>query len=159
MKKIHWLALIAAVLISQLAGIIGSVFTFQSIPTWYAGIQKPDFNPPSWVFGPVWTTLYTLMGIAAYLVWEKGIKKKGVKQALVVFGVQLILNAIWSILFFGMQNPFLAFIEIIFLWISIVATIFLFYKISKTAGYLLVPYILWVSFAAILNFYIWQLNF
>ena len=149
---------IALIILCQLAGIIGSVFTFQAIPGWYADLARPDFAPPNWVFGPVWTTLYTLMGISAYLVLRKGLKRKGVRTALGVFGTQLVLNALWSILFFGLRSPFYAFIEIIVLWASIAASIALFWKISKTAGLLLIPYILWVSFAAILNFYIWMLN-
>lgn len=149
---------IALIILCQLAGIIGSVFTFQAIPGWYADLARPDFAPPNWVFGPVWTTLYTLMGISAYLVLRKGLKRKEVRTALGVFGTQLVLNALWSILFFGLRSPFYAFIEIIVLWASIAASIALFWKISKTAGLLLIPYILWVSFAAILNFYIWMLN-
>jgi len=156
--KINWIALIAAILICNLAGIIGSVFTFSAIPNWYATLVKPELSPPNWVFGPVWTTLYTLMGIAAYLVWEKGIKKKEVRKALGVFGVQLVLNSVWSIIFFGMNEIFYAFIEIIFLWLAIAASIFLFYKIDKRAAYLLIPYILWVSFAAFLNYNLWLLN-
>ena len=155
MKK--WVSrLLIAILICQFAGIIGSVFTTPSIPTWYAGINKPDFNPPNWLFAPVWTTLFFLMGISLYLVWEKGIKTS--RLAVYVFSAQLILNIIWSLLFFGLQNPFFAFIEIIILWVAILATILLFYRISKKAAILLIPYIAWVSFAAFLNYSIWILN-
>ena len=109
-------------------------------------------------FGPVWTVLYVLMGISAYLVWIKGFDNKEVKIALGVFGVQLVLNAVWSFLFFGLQSPFYALIEIGVLWIAITATMFVFYRINKTAMYLLIPYIVWVSFAAVLNYSIWILN-
>lgn len=155
---INWVALIAAILISQLAGVIGSIATFPSIPTWYATLTKPSFNPPNWVFGPVWLTLFTLMGISAYFVWEKGLKHRWVREGLFVFGVQLVLNILWSVLFFGLHYPLYSLIEIILLWLSIALTIFMFCKVSKKAALLLLPYIAWVSFAAILNFYIWQLN-
>jgi tryptophan-rich sensory protein len=132
------------------------VFTTSSIPTWYASLIKPSFNPPNWIFGPVWTTLYLLMGISLYLVWIRGAKKN--RTALIWFGSQLALNSIWSILFFGLKSPLSAFIEIIFLWITILITIIYFYKTSKPAAYLLIPYILWVSFAAVLNISIVILN-
>lgn len=148
--------LIFSILICQLAGAVGSIFTFSSIPTWYAILNKPAFSPPNWVFGPAWLTLYTLMGISLYLVLIKGFNK--VKDAVKIFSIQLILNALWSIIFFGFRNPFIALIEILALWYSIVFTMFSFYKISRTAAYLLVPYILWVSFAAILNYYVWIFN-
>jgi len=150
--------LIAAVLICELAGVIGSLFTYQSIPDWYSKLNKPAFSPPNWLFGPAWVTLYLLMGISAYLVWEKGIKKKNVKYALQLFGIQLVLNALWSILFFGLRCPLCGFIEIIVLWVAIILTILKFYKISRAAALLLLPYILWVTFAMILNFYVWKLN-
>jgi len=150
--------LIAAVLIASAAGLIGSIFTSSSVSTWYTTLTKPWFNPPGWVFGPVWTVLYVLMGISAYLVWIKGFDNKEVKIALGVFGVQLVLNAVWSFLFFGLQSPFYALIEIGVLWIAITATMFVFYRINKTAMYLLIPYIVWVSFAAVLNYSIWILN-
>jgi len=146
-----------AIFICHLAGIIGSVFTASSVTTWYPTLVKPEFNPPSWVFGPVWLTLYTLMGISVYLVWKKK-DKYNVTPALLVFFAQLVLNAVWSIIFFGLQSPFYAFIIIAFLWVLILGSIYFFYKISKTAAYLLIPYILWVSFAAILNYSIWMLN-
>jgi len=158
MKINNTLKLIIAIAVSELAGIIGSVFTMPSIASWYAGIVKPAFNPPAWVFGPVWTTLFALMGIAAFLVWKKGLERKDVKIALAIFIGQLVLNTLWSIIFFGLHSPGVAFIEIIFLWIAISATIIAFAKISKLAAWLLVPYILWVSFAAYLNCAIWMLN-
>lgn len=154
MKKI-W-KLIISILIPFLASAIGSLFTASSVSTWYVELQKPSFNPPNWVFGPVWTLLYLLMGVALYLVWAEKAKNK--KPAFIAFGIQMSLNALWSVLFFGLQNPLLAFIEIIFLWISILATTIFFYRISKRAAYLLIPYILWVSFAAVLNFAIFYLN-
>lgn len=137
---------------------MGSLFTVSSVSTWYQTLVRPALNPPSWVFGPVWIALYFLMGIALYLVWQKGLKRKEVKVAMAVFGVQLVLNSVWSIVFFGMQNPGLAFVDIILLWISILLSIILFYKISKPASYLLIPYILWVSFASYLNYAIWIIN-
>ena len=153
-----FLKLFLAVIICEAAGIIGSIFTTPSIGTWYKTLIRPDLAPPNWVFGPVWTTLFLMMGIALFLIWEKDHKSKMAKIALTVFGVQLILNTLWSILFFGLQNPFVAFIELIFLWIAILATIILFVKISKSAAWLLVPYILWVSFAGYLNFSFYSLN-
>ncbi len=152
------LRLIGAIGVTQLAGAIGSVFTVSAISTWYATLVKPALNPPSWVFGPVWTTLYLLMGIAAFLVWYKGQERKDVTRALVVYGVQLVLNATWSIVFFGLQNPGLALVNIVLLFVSIVVTMILFYKISRPAMYLLIPYIAWVSFASYLNYAIYVLN-
>jgi tryptophan-rich sensory protein len=150
--------LIISIIVCQLAGFIGSLFTTPNINTWYATLTKPSFNPPNWVFSPVWTTLFLLMGISLYLIWKQGFEKKNVKNAILIFGIQLILNILWSILFFGLQNPLLAFIEIIILWLAILFTILVFYRIKKSAAYLLIPYILWVSFAAILNFFLWRLN-
>lgn len=151
MKK--WLRLVASIFACQLAGIIGSLFTSQSIPTWYATLQKPWFSPPNWVFGQVWITLYTLMGISLFWIW-----KKSDRLAISLFSFQLFLNAIWSIIFFGIRNPMLAFFEIIVLWIAILATIVKFYMIDKKSGIILLPYILWVTIATILNYYIWILN-
>lgn len=150
--------LVVSIGICLAAGVIGSIFTSPAIPVWYATLQKPFFTPPSWVFGPAWTTLYILMGLALFLVWDKGIQYKGVKLAMGVFGVQLVLNSLWSILFFGMQNPFYALVEVIILWFAILATIIVFYGIDRRSSLLLVPYILWVSFASLLNYYIWILN-
>ena len=143
--------LIIALVVCQLAGLIGSLFNMNSIPTWYTTINKPFFNPPNWVFAPVWTTLFVLMGISLYLIWKN-------KLAVRFFIIQLILNILWSALFFGLRSPLLAFIEIIVLWIFILLTIIYSYKTSKTAAYLLIPYIAWVTFAAILNFSIVLLN-
>jgi tryptophan-rich sensory protein len=119
---------------------------------------KPWFNPPNWLFGPVWTILYALMGIALGLVWDKGIAKKEVQTAIMVFGVQLALNVLWSIVFFGVQSLFYGLVIIILLWVVIAVTIVVFYKVSKKAGLLLIPYICWVTIATLLNLYVWLLN-
>jgi benzodiazapine receptor len=148
-----WIKLIIAIIICQLAGVIGSIFTTSSIQTWYALLNKPLFNQPNWIFAPVWLTLFTLMGISLYLVWNKASK-----FSLIIFSIQLILNLIWSLLFFGLHFPLYAFIEIVSLWISIVLTIISFFKVSRAAGLILLPYIIWVSFAAILNYFIFILN-
>jgi len=150
--------LLIAILGCQIAGIVGSLFTSPSIPTWYATLRKPDFSPPNWVFAPVWTFLFVLMGVSAYLVWNKGLENRKVRISLLIFGIQLVLNVVWSFLFFRLQSPLYAFFEIIVLWLTIVLTILNFFKISRAAGWLLIPYITWVSFAAILNFSIVRLN-
>ena len=151
--------LAGSIILCELAGIIGSVFTVSSIPTWYAALTKPALNPPNWIFGPVWTTLYFLMGVALYLVWTS---KRGTepqrKQALWIFFIQLALNTAWSIIFFGLESPGVALIEILIMWSAIAWTIKLFYPLSKLAAYLLIPYILWVSFATYLTYSIWILN-
>ncbi len=152
------LKLIISVLICQGVGVIGALFTSPAISTWYSMIQKPSFNPPNWIFAPVWTLLFLLMGISLYLVWNKGLNYKRVKVAIFIFFFQLILNTLWSILFFALQSPLLALIEIIILWLAILMTIIIFYRISKVAAYLLLPYILWVSFASVLNFSILIIN-
>ena len=126
--------------------------------SWYNPLNKPFFTPPSWLFGPAWTVLYILMGVSAYLVWKKGFKKKQIKEALKIFAIQFVLNLSWSPIFFGAKQIFLALIVIIIMWIIIFKTIKVFAKIDKTASYLLYPYILWVSFATILNFSVWLLN-
>lgn len=148
---------VISVLIAEAAGIIGSAFTAASVKSWYPTITKPSWNPPSWVFGPVWTTLYALMGIAAALVWSRR-DAPGAKVALWVYGVHLVFNALWSILFFGLKNPGLAFAEIIVLLALIIATTVLFWRIIPWAGALMLPYIAWVSFASYLNYAIWRLN-
>lgn len=156
--KIDFIKLIISIVACQAAGVIGSVFTTSSIPTWYAALTKPSFNPPNWVFAPVWTTLFLLMGVSLYLVWQAGFEKPEVKIAIYIFSIQLILNIAWSLLFFGLKIPLIAFIEIIVLWIAILFTIIKFYNISIIASLLLVPYLFWVSFAAVLNFFLWRLN-
>jgi translocator protein len=155
-KKVLWLVLFIAV--CELAGIIGAVFTMPEIPGWYAGLTKPAFSPPDWLFGPVWTALYALMGVAAYLVYAKGFAKPEVKTALSVFAAQLVLNTSWSIVFFGAHRILGAAIVIVGLWVMILRTILLFDKISRPAAALLVPYVLWVSFAAVLNISFYVLN-
>jgi tryptophan-rich sensory protein len=143
----------------QVAGLIGSVFTVSSVTGWYSTIARPELAPPNWIFGPVWTTLFVLMGIALFLVWKKEeSQKKKVRTAIYLFVGQLILNTLWSIIFFGLQSPGWAFVEIIFLWLAILATIIAFARVSRLAAWLLIPYIAWVSFAAYLNYSIWMLN-
>lgn len=144
--------LVLCILLCEGAGIIGSIFTLNSVATWYVVLQKPFFNPPSWIFGPVWTTLYFLMGISLFLVWGK--KKTNFKW----FWAQLALNVLWSIVFFGMKSPLLAFFVIILLWLSIFNTIQSFKPIDKRSAYLLYPYLGWVSFALLLNLSITILN-
>lgn len=158
MKINNIFKLIIAIAVSELAGIIGAMFTVSAIQNWYDGLVKPPLNPPAWVFGPVWTALYALMGVSAFLIWRKGREHKEVKTALIVFCVQLFLNAIWSIIFFGFHSPLFALIDIVLLWFAIVFMVIAFYRISRTAAYLLAPYILWVSFAMYLNYAIWMLN-
>jgi len=158
MKPKKPLLLLFSILISHAAGFLGSMATSSSISTWYITLAKPSFNPPNWVFGPVWLTLYTMMGVALYLVWQQGIQKKKIQQAVVVFLAHLVVNAAWSIVFFGQQNLEVAFWVITFLWLMILYLIRSFWSINKTAAYLLVPYFLWVSFASILNLSIWRFN-
>ncbi len=146
------------ILVSQLAGIIGAFFTSSAISSWYVTLNKPAFNPPGWLFGPVWVILYTLMGIEAYLVWQRWGESNLAKWAVILFLVHLAFNALWSILFFGLKNPMFAFFEIIFLLIMIVSVSIMFLQIDKRAFFMMLPYIIWVSFAMVLNFYIWRLN-
>jgi tryptophan-rich sensory protein len=154
MKKSDWFKLIISIVICQLTGAIGAIFTAESVGSWYLTLNKPGLNPPSWVFAPVWTTLYVLMGVALFIIW----KKHQTGYAIHIFIFQLILNSLWSFLFFGVRNIQLAFIEIILLWLSILITIILFYRISRPAAYLLIPYILWVTFASYLNYELMRLN-
>ena len=156
MKKA--LGILAFVLVCELAGIIGSFFTAPSVPGWYVGLAQPPFNPPGWIFAPVWTILYAMMGLSAYLIYEKGPRRSEVRKALAVFAGQLLLNTLWSIVFFGAHMILGAAAVIILLWGMILASIWLFSGISKAAAYLLVPYILWVSFAMVLNISLYVLN-
>jgi benzodiazapine receptor len=158
MTKKDLFKLILCLIICQLAGFVGSLFTSPSITTWYGYLNKPSFNPPNWVFSPVWISLFVVMGISLFLVWQRTLRHPYVRVALLWFAIQLILNMLWSIVFFGLKSPFFAFVEIIFLWAAILITIIKFFRISRLAGVLLIPYILWVSFAAFLNFSIWNLN-
>lgn len=152
------LKFIFSIIICQLAGAIGALFTTPSIDSWYDTLVKPSFVPPNSVFGPVWTTLFVLMGISLFLIWKKGLEKREIKIAVSLFALQLILNVLWSFIFFGAHSLVGGFIEIIFLWLSILVCIVYFWKISKGAALLLVPYILWVSFAGFLNFSLISLN-
>lgn len=151
------IALILSIFIAQMAGTLGSIFTSPNIEGWYAELTKPSWNPPAWVFAPVWITLFTLMGIAAFFIWQE--KHTVVRVAALRFYIiQLVLNASWSFLFFGMHRPDLAFIEILILWAFILITLLYFWKLRPLAGYLMIPYLAWVSFAAVLNATIWYLN-
>ncbi len=152
------LKLVGSIIICQMAGLIGAFFTTSAIPTWYAGLVKPSFSPPNYLFGPVWTILYTLMGISLYLVWTAKVRPNSFKAAMIVFWTQLILNALWSIIFFGLRSPIFAFIVIVMMLMMIALTIDRFQRTSKIAAYLLIPYILWVAFAAVLNLAIVLLN-
>ncbi len=154
----NFFKLILSIGVCQLAGFVGSVFANGPSHQWYNELQKAPYNPPAWVFGPVWVLLYTLMGIAAFLVWKKGFHRRHVKRALGIFIFQLALNALWSVFFFGAHNPGLAFGCIIALWLAIAWTMILFERFSKAATWLLVPYIAWVSFASYLTYVIWALN-
>jgi benzodiazapine receptor len=151
-------SLVVAVVIPLVVGGLGGIATASAIPTWYQGLDKPAWNPPNWVFGPVWTLLYVLMGVAAWLVWRQGWDNPQVRVALAIFGVQLLLNLFWSLIFFGLRSPGWAVLEIAVLWGFILATTVQFYRLESVAGLLLVPYQLWVTFAAVLNATIWQLN-
>lgn len=158
MKTKNILTLAGALLIPQIIGLTGALFTSASIATWYATLTRPELAPPNWVFGPVWTLLFILMGIASFLILQKGYERRDVRIALSFYSAQLILNLLWSVLFFGARNPGLAFAEIVVLWLVLFLTIKKFWPLSKTSAYLLVPYILWVSFAGYLNYSIWMLN-
>lgn len=172
---------IIAIVVMELAGVIGAIFTVPAISDWYAGLEKPALMPPAEVFGPVWAALYFLIGISLFLAWKNGWKtanpifEKNVKSwnrwserlwtgdwqkanAIAIFALQYVLNIIWPYLFFGLRLSNIAFSEILALWFTIIWTIIVFYRISKTSAYLLVPYLLWVSFAVYLNYAIWTLN-
>ncbi len=152
------LKVILSIVFCLLVGAIGSFFTAPAIPSWYAYLNKPFFSPPNWIFAPMWTILYILMGISFYLIWSDAKKGKSKNEALGNFYVQLILNFVWSPIFFGMKNLGLAFIVIVLMWMFILRTIQSFAKLNKKASYLLYPYIAWVSFASILNLSVWLLN-
>lgn len=158
MKISTVIKILIAVLVCLGIGFIGSIATQASVDTWFVALDKPSFNPPSWVFAPVWTLLYVLMGVAAGMVWSRGFHHLWVKTALYHFGFQLILNAGWSIAFFGYQSPLAGLIIIIALIVLVLITFKWFKIVSTTAAYLLIPYILWIGFAAALNFEIWRLN-
>ena len=149
--------LVASVVLCQSAGLLGSLFTTPAIPTWYATLKKPFFTPPNWIFSPVWFSLFVLMGISLFFVWRRPGHPR-FKPALLFFFVQLILNILWSAAFFGLRAPLLGLVDIVLLWIAILFTILNFLKVTKFAGVLLIPYLLWVSFATLLNFSLWILN-
>lgn len=173
--------LIVSVIICEAAGVIGSIFTTPAISGWYTYLEKPGFNPPNWVFAPAWATLFLLMGISLYLVWDKKWKVEVPEEDLaekswnpistklwigswreanviIIFSLQLVLNILWSVIFFGLGEPGIAFFEILMLWFAILYTIVNFHKISRAAAYLLLPYLAWVSFASVLSFFVWTLN-
>jgi translocator protein len=158
MKVSNWIKFIVSILGVFVIASLGSFFTSSSVNEWYLTINKPTFNPPNWVFGPVWTILYLMIGISLYLVWSTNVKERIKKKAYFAFGIQLFLNFLWGFLFFGMQEIGFALINILLLVVAISFNIFYAGKISKTSGWLLVPYLLWVSFATILNLAIWSLN-
>ena len=149
--------LVVAILICFAAAGLGGIVTAPNIPNWYADLAKPTWNPPSWIFGPVWSCLYLMMAISAWIVWRQAGLAEA-KLPLTLFAVQLGFNSLWSILFFGFHSPGMAAVDIILLWMAILATLIVFWKRSRLAGALLVPYLAWVSFAAVLNFAIWRMN-
>jgi tryptophan-rich sensory protein len=151
-----WVGLGLFLAVCLAAGGIGGAATGSSVSTWYPTLAKPAWNPPAWVFGPVWTTLYLMMGVAAWRVWRA--HSRGASGALGLFGVQLVLNTLWSIVFFGLRAPGPAFFELLLLWLAILATGLRFYRLDRVAGALMAPYLAWVTFAGVLNYTIWQLN-
>lgn len=154
-KKI--ILFLSSITLSLSAGFLGSIFTTRSIPTWYANLNQPTFTPPNWIFAPVWTFLYILMGISLYLILVNK-KRKEKPLAIKLYLVQLILNTLWSIIFFGAHSLGLALLEIILLWVIIILTIYQFQKLDQNAAWLLLPYLIWVTFASYLNLSLWQLN-
>lgn len=159
MKRAYaqWLVLSAFLVLCFAAAALGSQFTSQSINSWYNTLEKPAWNPPNWVFAPVWTFLYLAMALAAWLVWrERGFQ--GAAGALGLFVLQLALNVAWSGLFFGLRNPLAGFVDIVLLWLAILGTLIAFWRINTAAGLLFVPYWLWVTYAGALNFVLWRMN-
>ena len=155
-KKV--LKFIISIIICQSAGIFGSLFTFEAVPDWYITLEKPFFAPPNWIFGPVWIILYFLMGVSLYIVWKDELKSKTRNVFFVVFAIQLILNALWSLLFFGLKSPLLGLIDILILDVMLVVTIFYAKRVSKYAAMLLIPYMVWIIIASVLNYAIMVLN-
>jgi benzodiazapine receptor len=149
--------LVVAIVICFAAASLGGLVTAPNIPNWYADLAKPTWNPPSWIFGPVWSCLYLMMAVSAWIVWRQA-GLAGAKLPVALFAVQLALNSLWSILFFGLHSPGMSAGEILLLWMAILATLITFWNRSRWAGGLLVPYLAWVSFAAVLNFTIWRMN-
>ncbi|MCE7985709.1 MAG: tryptophan-rich sensory protein [Caldilinea sp. CFX5] len=170
-RRKQWPTLLLALIIPFTAATIGGVATNRSLFGWYRRLRKPTWNPPAWVFGPVWTALYLVMGIASWLVWRRGelsveeetaqdrhATHAEVQGALTFYGLQLVLNSLWSVIFFGLRRIDLALVEVVALWTMLLVTLTRFYRIQPLAGLLLVPYQLWVTFAALLNLRVWQLN-
>lgn len=156
--KLNIIKLTISILGCELAGILGGFFTQSSVQSWYSTIKKPSFTPPNWLFGPVWILLYLLMGISLYLIWNSKTDIKLKNLALTLFLIQLGLNILWSFFFFYLKNPLIGFIEIVILLVFIILTAIKFHNIIKPAAYLLIPYIIWVGFASVLNFSLWVLN-
>jgi len=153
-----WVKLVVSLLVCQIAGVLGALFNSHALQSWYPGLIKPAFTPPGWVFGPVWTLLYILMGVALFRIWRIGTKTPGVRAAMVLFGIHLLSNAAWSAIFFGLRLPIWAFGEILILWGLILACILAFRRLDRTAAWLMIPYLAWVTFAALLNGAIAWLN-
>ena len=153
---------VISIIVCESVGIIGSFFTFSSVTNWFSTLVKPWFTPPSWLFGPVWTILYFLMGLSLYIIWNSKAeilsKQKYKKQFFILFGIQLILNALWSFLFFGLKSPIYGLIDILFLDVAVAITIMFAYRVSKYSAILLTPYMAWITFATLLNFEIVLLN-
>lgn len=147
-----------AIILCNLAGIAGAIFVAPSLPNWYANLRQTPLTPPNWVFAPVWTTLYILMGISIYFIWQKRREAQGARHAFALFGIQLVLNIVWAFLFFGLHSPLLGFIGILPLWLSVLLCILSFRPIDERAACLLIPYLLWVTFAGLLNLSILVLN-
>jgi len=152
------LLLLLCIALPLLAGSIGSLYTMSSIPAWYATLSKPSFTPPNWVFFPVWTTLYIMMGVSLFLVVKGGLGTVPVRHGVLLFGAQLVVNTLWSVVFFGMRSPFFGLVTIGILVALVVATIVAFYRVSRPAAWLLVPYLCWGCFATALNAMVWVLN-
>lgn len=150
MSRLSLIKLIISLLLPLSVGAVAGMFTSQAVPTWYASLNRPSFSPPNWVFGPVWSTLYTILGVSFFLIWKENPSKQR-NLAIIVFSIQMLLNFVWSFIFFYFNMIGAALIEIILLWLSIVTMIYLFYKVKPLAAYLNIPYLLWVSFATILN--------
>jgi tryptophan-rich sensory protein len=157
MNKSLLFKLLVSIILPLALGAIAGMFTSQSVPEWYATLNRPSFNPPNWIFGPVWTTLYILMGISLFLIWKQDLSKER-NLAILIFLLQLLLNFAWSFIFFYFNRIGFALIEIVFLWISIVIMLVLFYKIKPMAAYINIPYLIWVTFATILNASYYLLN-
>ncbi len=156
------IVLMGFLLLVMLVALLGGLATGQGVRDWYPTLSKPSWTPPAWLFGPVWTLLYLGMAVSGWLVWReaeaRGMGWSGVKWAMILFALQLVLNAGWSWLFFAWRMPGWALVEIVVLWCAILVTSLLFFRVSTTAGILLVPYLMWVSFAALLNGAIWRMN-